>query len=186
MAKVAIVYHSGYGHTEVIAKAILKGSSEAGADASVIKISKEGTITDQDWQTLDAADAIMFGSPTYMGGVSGPFKMFADATSKIWFTQGWKDKIAAGFTNSMGYSGDKLSTLTYMVVFASQHGMIWVSNDLKTTGKTEQDVNRLTSYTGMMAQSDNAGPEVTPPVGDIKTAELFGKRIVDATTRWVK
>ena len=53
-----------------------------------------------------AADAIVFGAPTYMGGASAPMKAFIDATSKPWYARAWKNKLAGGFTNSGGYSGD--------------------------------------------------------------------------------
>jgi multimeric flavodoxin WrbA len=46
----------------------------------VIAIDADGNITEADWAALDAADAIIFGSPTYMGMASWQFKKFADAT----------------------------------------------------------------------------------------------------------
>jgi len=48
------------------------------------------------------------------------------AFQPYWLEQRWKDKIAAGFTNSASQSGDKLSTLLQLTVFAMQMGMIWV------------------------------------------------------------
>ncbi len=179
MSKVAVVYHSGFGHTEVQAKSVLKGAlSVEGTDAELIKVDD---ILDQP-EKLNEADAIIFGSPTYMGSVSAPFKAFMDASSKVWFSQGWKDKVAAGFTNSHSLSGDKLNTLIQMSVFAAQHGMIWVglaemnASPDGEPGK-EDAVNRIGSFLGAMAQSENESPEVTPPSGDLKTAELLGERV---------
>lgn len=179
----AVVYHSGYGHNEVIAKAVARGAEKVG-EAALIKIGADGAITDDDWKTLDAADAIIFGAPTYMGSASGPFKMFADATSKGWMTQAWKDKVAGGFTISLSLSGDKLSTLQQISILAAQHGMIWVSTGLMPAMKTdishqrdENAVNRISSSLGVMAQAENESPEITPPAGDIKTGELYGERV---------
>ena len=93
MSKIAIVFHSGYGHTQRMAQAVAEGAA-----GELITIDAEGNLTEAQWATLAAADAIIFGSPTYMGSVSWQFKKFADASSKPWFTQVWKDKIAAGFT----------------------------------------------------------------------------------------
>ncbi|MFA7276280.1 MAG: flavodoxin family protein [Pseudobdellovibrionaceae bacterium] len=187
MSDVVVVFHSGYGHTEVVAKAIAKG---AGAD--LVKVNAQGTIGDADWAKLALAKAIIFGAPTYMGSLSAPFKTFMDASSKVWFTQGWKDKIAAGFTNSGSMSGDKLSSLVQLAVFAAQQGMIWVgqseANESSAAGVSSGDpesVNRIGSYLGLMAQSDNVAPDQTPPQGDIKTAELFGKRVADMAKRFV-
>ncbi|HNY48134.1 MAG TPA: flavodoxin family protein, partial [Casimicrobium sp.] len=120
MSSVAIVYHSGYGHTKAVAEAVNKGvASVAGTTAYLISV----TDIEGQWQTLAKADAIIFGSPTYMGSASAPMKAFMDASSKVWFTQGWKDKLAAGFTVSSNQSGDKLATLQQLVTFALQHSM---------------------------------------------------------------
>ena len=144
-AKIAIVYHSGYGHTEVIARAVYEGTLEMkGAESKLIKVSPEGKISEADWQTLEKSDAIIFGAPTYMGSLSGPFKMFIDNTSKIFFEQKWKNKIAGGFTNSGGLSSDKLSSILQLVIFAGQHGMIWVSPGLLAESPyTPENINRL-------------------------------------------
>lgn len=190
--KVSVVYHSGYGHTEKVARSVAKGSSDAGAETAIIKVNQEGKITEQEWKTLDDSHAIIFGSPTYMGSVSGPFKMFMDSTSQAWFTQKWKDKIAGGFTNSMNMSGDKLASLIQIALLAGQQSMIWVSlgvtpPQVKTNHhREEESLNRVGSYLGLMTQSENASPDVTPPSGDLKTAELYGKRIADAAAKWFK
>ena len=99
MTQVAIVYHSGYGHTRRMAQSVAEGAAKH-AQVHSIEIDAEGNVPESAWQTLLDSDAIVFGSPTYMGSVSWQFKKFADATSKPWFTQQWKDKLAAGFTNS--------------------------------------------------------------------------------------
>ncbi len=190
MTKVAIVYHSGYGHTAVVAEHVAKGVKEAGGEPQLLPITGADANFDPILDAVTAADAVIFGSPTYMGGVSAPFKAFADASSKPWFSQAWRNKIAAGFTNSLSLSGDKLSTLSYLSVLSAQHGMIWVSTGLKPGASlgdtTVEGVNRVGSSLGLMTQSDNAAPDVTPGAGDLATARLFGARIAEATARWVK
>mgnify|MGYP006267266983 CR=1 FL=1 len=183
MSKIVVVYHSGYGHTVKQAEAVAKG-----ADAELIAIDAEGNITEAQWATLNAADAIIFGSPTYMGTVTWQFKKFADATSKAWFTQQWKDKIFAGFTNSASMNGDKHSTLHYFITLAMQHSGIWVGTGLMpSNSKAAQrnDINYVASFAGAMMQtpSDASVDEVVP--GDIETARLFGERVA-ATTRQFK
>jgi len=191
MSKVAVIYHSGYGHTEILARQIERGAKEAGAETSLIKIAGDGAITDADWAALDAADAIVFGSPTYMAGVSGPFMMFADATAKPWFGGKWKDKLAGGFTTSGSMSGDKLSSLQYMSLLAAQHGMIWVpTGTMPASGadhvRSLDSINRLGGWLGVMAQSENVAPEQSPPQGDRDSAAQYGARIADAAKRWAK
>ncbi|MES4907621.1 MULTISPECIES: flavodoxin family protein [unclassified Streptomyces] len=175
---IAIAYHSGYGHTAVLAEAVRDGAAAEGATVHLIKVDD---ITEEQWALLDASDAIVFGSPTYMGTASGAFHAFAEESSKRWFTQAWKDKLAAGFTNSASKSGDKLHTLQFFTVLAAQHGMTWVSLGLlpgwnSSTG-SENDINRLGFFLGAAAQSNNdQGPEGVHKA-DIATAEHLGRRV---------
>ena len=141
------------------------------------------------WDQLAAADAIVFGAPTYMGSASAPFKQFADASSKVWFTQGSKDKLSAGFTNSGSWSGDKLNTLIQFATLAAQHGMNWVNLGMmpgfNKKGSTAEDLNRVGSYLGLMAQSNvDEGPDTAPVASDRKTAGTLGRRVAEAAVRW--
>ncbi len=187
---IAIVYHSGYGHTARVADYVAEGAkSVAGTQVAVINVDE---MSDAHWATLDAAEGIIFGAPTYMGGVSGEFKMFIDAASKRWQKQAWKDKIAAGFTNSGSYSGDKLNALFQLAVNALQHGMIWVGTGLMPPGNKAMEelpsdqINRFGSSFGLMTQSGNAVPEHATPAGDLETARLFGARVAAITAQFVR
>lgn len=184
--KVAIVYHSGYGHTAEQAKAVARGAqSVAGTEVKLISVA-DGEVP---WAELESAQAIIFGSPTYMGSVSAPFKKFMDDSSKAWFEGKWANKIAAGFTNSASQSGDKLNTLMTLAVFAAQHSMIWVGLGLmpgnnNSKGSVE-DLNRLGSFLGAMAQSNaDQGPDQGPIASDLKTAEHLGKRVATQAARF--
>jgi len=179
MTTLAVVYHSGYGHTAEQAKAISRGATRV-ANTTVLMMPVEDV--EASWAALEAADGMIFGSPTYMGSVSAQFKTFMDASSKVWFSQGWKDKVAAGFTNSASQSGDKLNTLVQMAIFAAQHGMIWVGLDLLPGNNHSKgsvnDLNRLGSFLGAMAQSNaDEGPDVAPIASDLLTAEHLGERV---------
>lgn len=186
MTLVAVVYHSGYGHTAKQAEAVARGALSV-ADTNVALIKVEDS--EQYWDDLQKADAIIFGAPTYMGSASAPFKSFMDASSKVCATHGWKDKLAAGFTNSASQSGDKLGTLQQISIFAAQHGMLWIGLGLmpgnnSSSGKPD-DLNRLGSYLGAMAQSNaDQGPEFGPTASDLRTAELLGFRVATASKRW--
>ena len=187
MTNTAIVYFSGYGHTAKQAEAVKSGAaSVAGNTVHSIAIDKEGNIAEKEWDVLKAADAIIFGSPTYMGGVAWQFKKFADASSKPWFSQLWKDKIAAGFTNSATINGDKAATINYLITLSMQHGMVWVGTGIMPANSktaTRNDVNWLGGFSGALAQSpSDASPEEGPLSGDLETARLFGIRIAE----WAK
>ena len=182
MKKISVVFHSGYGHTTNQANGIAGGiESVDDVNANLITIDQDGEITDEDWQALDESDAIVFGSPTYMGMASWQFKKFADASSKRWFNQDWKNKLAAGFTNSASMNGDKHSTLHYFMTLAMQHSMLWVGTGMmpsNTKSATRDDINYLGSFGGLMAQSpSDAGTDEAPTSGDIETAKAFGVRV---------
>lgn len=181
MANIVTVYHSGYGHTKRMAEAVA-----AGAGAQRLAIDAEGNLPAGGWEMLQAADAIIFGSPTYMGSVSWQFKKFADASSKQWFTQQWKDKLFAGFTNSATMNGDKLSTLHYLFTLAMQHGGLWAGTGMlpsNSKAAMRNDVNYVGSFCGAMAQSpSDSSPEEMLP-GDLETARLFGRRIAQTAAR---
>lgn len=184
MSRIAIVFHSGYGHTRRMAEAVAEG-----AGGELIPIDAEGNWPEDLWDKLAAADAIVMGSPTYMGSVSWQFKKFADASSKKWFTQDWKDKLFAGFTNSASMNGDKLSTLHYLFTLSMQHGGLWVGTGAlpsNTKAARRTDPTYLGTYAGAMAQSpSDAGVDEMPP-GDLEGARQFGERVAAAAARLAK
>jgi NAD(P)H dehydrogenase (quinone) len=189
-ASVAIVFHSRYGHTARQAAAVKEGIDRA-AGATGILLACEDAQTR--WDELAAADAIIFGAPTYMAGVSAEFKAFEEATSNAVMAKGflWKDKIAAGFTNSGAHAGDKLATLVQLALFAAQHGMHWVSLGLppanNSTMGSAADLNRLGFWLGAGAQSNtDQGPEAAPPESDLATARYLGWRVAEATLQFVR
>jgi NAD(P)H dehydrogenase (quinone) len=186
---VSIVYHSGYGHTERVANAV--GEGVMSVPDVQCKLVKAADLTDdsKDWDDLDSADAIIFGSPTYMGSISADMKRFMEATSSRWMETKWADKLAAGFTNSGSQNGDKQNTLVSLVTFAAQHGMVWINlNQLpgnnNSKGSTD-DINRLGASLGVMAQSNvDEGPDVAPLQSDLQTAKLLGVRVAECARRW--
>jgi len=189
MPSVAIVYYSAQGHTHELAEAVAEGAKAVkGTTVEVLRL-QDADIQNGRWSNaevlgkLQGADAIIFGTPTYMGGYSAQMKCFIDACGGIWYQQGWKDKIAAGFTHSQGLSGDKLNTLNGLYINAMQHSMIWVGLGMLPGGDTPDKLNRISSYSGLMAQSYNQ-PNIG--AGDKATAVLLGTRVADTVARWMK
>ncbi|KJV27374.1 NADPH-dependent FMN reductase [Aquitalea magnusonii] len=175
MTKVVVVYHSGYGHTQRVAQQVA-----AGANAELVAIDAEGNVPDSAWDQLAAADAIIFGAPTYMGSPSWQFKKFADATSKAWFTRAWQDKVFGGFTNSASLNGDKQVALITLQTLASQHGGIWVSLGLlpsNTKAAQRTDINNLGGSVGLLVQSPADASVDEIPQGDLDTAKQYGARV---------
>lgn len=181
MSKIVIVYHSGYGHTKRVAENVAEG-----AHGELLAIDAEGNLPEGGWDKLDAADAIIFGTPTYMGNVSWQFKKFADASSKAWFTRAWQDKVFGGFSNSASFNGDKAVTLIALQTLASQHGGIWVSLGLppaNTKAATRADINNLGGAVGLLVQSPADASVDEIPQGDLDTAISYGKRVAAIAAR---
>jgi NAD(P)H dehydrogenase (quinone) len=185
-ASVVILYHSGHGHTGVLAEAVLRGAAAVpGVRAQLIRAED----AEQHWAELDAADAIIFGAPTLMGSVSAGMKQFMEKVVERYFHQSWDGKLAAGFTNSASLSGDKLNTLVDLVMFSAQMGMHWLSlgllSGVDATHSKMESLNRLGSWLGAMAQSNvDQGPDLAPPDADRRTAEHLGHRVAEAALRW--
>ena len=182
MSKIVVIYHSGYGHTQRMAQAVAEGAA-----ADLMAIDADGNLPDGGWDALGAADAIIMGSPTYMGSVSWQFKKFADDSSGPWYVQAWKDKIFAGFTNSASMDGDKLSTLHYLFTLAMQHGGVWVGTGMMpSNSKAAQrnDANYLGVYAGAVAQSPSDAGAAEMFSGDLEMARNFGQRVAETTGKF--
>jgi NAD(P)H dehydrogenase (quinone) len=178
MSSIVIVFHSGYGHTRKIAEAVAATSG-----AALLAIDAEGHLPEGGWEQLAAARTIVFGSPTYMGSVSWQFKKFADASSKPWSQQRWKNKLAAGFTNSASMNGDKLSTLHYLFTLSQQHSMLWTGTGMMPSNaksSTRDDINYVASSSGLMTTTPSDASPNEMVAGDIATARKFGERVREA------
>jgi multimeric flavodoxin WrbA len=185
MTNVAVVFHSGFGHTKAVAEAVAKGVQLVpGVTANLISVDQAEAREAE----LDAADAIVFGSPTYMGGVSADFAKFKDWTSKRWMTRAWQNKLAAGFTVSASWGGDKQNTLYQLLTLAQQHGMVWVGLGLAPGNNHSKgsvdDLNRTGASIGLMAQAHADQGVEGIGASEFRTAEQLGKRVAEAALRW--
>lgn len=182
MTRIAIIYHSEKGRTEIMAHEIAKGAQSVNG----ARVSLHSVNSPIDWNALHECDAMIFGSPVYMGSVSAQFKKFMDQSGETWMKHGWKNKIAGAFVNSHSYSGDKQGVLLQLMTYAAQHGMIWVGAGDMPSGSTPDDINRLASFIGVMSQSDTSISSVTPPNGDRKTGFEYGKRVAEITAQFLR
>ncbi len=188
--RIAIVYHSGYGHTARQAEAVKAGIDRVAAVSGLLLTVEEAP---NRWDDLAAAEAIIFGAPTYVAGPSAAFKSFQEASSHAVMAAGyrWKDKIAAGFTNSGSQAGDKLATLMQIALFAAQHGMHWINLDLPPANNSSfgsnEELNRLGFWLGAAAQSNvDEGADIVPPEADLATARHLGQRVAETTLQFVR
>jgi len=180
--RVAVVYHSAYrGSTAALAAAVARGAARV-EDAEVLQVPVEQV--DEHWDDLHAADALVLGSPTYVGSISAAFKAFIERLAgDVWRERMWLSKLAGGFTVGSGPSGDQLNTLQNLAIFAAQMGMIWVpvrqtGGHYASTTSYVDATNRIGGYLGVMAQAQiDERPPQAPPASDLRTAELHGEHI---------
>jgi len=175
--KIAFVYFSSSGNTHQLVQAAINAVKENNIETFVYRIQGsdiiDGRFDNRNLlQVLDHCHAIVFASPTYMGGVAAQFKAFADATSETWCKQAWAGKIAAGITCGSAPNGDQTSTLNYFVTFASQHGMLWLGL-ANAYGYSDNSVNRLGCQLGVVASCETDSVHAT----DLATAKYLGKRL---------
>ena len=188
---VAIVYTSRYGHTERLARAAAQALEE-----NHVKVLLQTTIhAASHLEELDDADAILFGTPTYMGGMASEMRIFCEKTVKRWHSRAWQDKIAGGFTNSANFNGDKIITMQGLMTTAMQLGMIWVGVcDLPAAnvpesmdslyGPTPSAWNRTGASLGVMASSFQVDSSIAPPEGDLQTMRNYALRIAGIARRF--
>ncbi len=184
MKKLAVIYHSAHGHTAHIAQQVAEGAQ--GVADTEVHVVKAEELTNRPEQLLEY-DGFLFGSPTYLGGVSGTFKTFMDSTGGLWRSQQLKGKLAAGFTVSSLPAGDKQSTLVSLFTFCMQHGMLWVGNPILPEQHRgvpyDEAANRLGSWSGLMAQAGHSAPADSFVAGDLKTARMFGRNFAETSRR---
>lgn len=175
-ASIALIYFSATGNTARLAEAVGQGARGTvevfefritGADIVNGRFRNEAAMA-----LVDGAAAVIFGSPTFMGGPAAEFKAFADATSARWGGQRWRNKVAAGFTTGSCANGDQGHTLTYFTVLAAQHGMLWCGLDLPG-GAGADGTNRWGAQTGVVSQAVDGVLDAR----DLATAKYLGQRV---------
>ncbi len=184
---VVVAYFSGFrGSTAAVAEAVAEGARALpGTRVVVFSV----TDVDDHWADIHAADAIIFGSPTYVGSVAADFKHFIERLAgQVWVERRLLNKVGSAFTVGSGRSGDKLNCLVDMVVFGAQMGMIWVpvrvtGGNYSSTG-SENDLNRMGGYLGVMAQANiDEEPPEAPPSSDMATARMHGEHVAVIAAR---
>ena len=179
MSDTIVIAHSVHGHTQRVAETVRDA-----AQAELVMIDACGRIPPDAWERLARARTLVFGTPTFMGGPSWQFKRFADDSYAAWSAGAWRDKFAAGFTDSAAMNGDKQTVLLYLVTLALQHAMLWIgSGERPAAGRDARrdDVNYVGAFAGLMTTSpiDVEADEMRP--GDLVTARLFGERVAAVT-----
>ena len=119
MSKGLVVYDSKTDNTEKMAMAISQGMERGRLEVRVKRV-ENASLSD-----LTDADAIVLGSPTYFGSMSGNMKELVDKSIEL-YPDKLNDKVGAAFT-SYGGDGD-YTTLLSLIVALLFHQMIIVGH----------------------------------------------------------
>lgn len=127
--RVTVIYHSGFGHTKLLAVSVFKGAQSVKGVSADIFTSDEApesleNLSENYSAMILAAQLIWIMCPQSS-------RISRIKTSPSFVKGAWRDKIAAGFTVATSKSGSKGGTLTAMTIFA-QHGMHWINLGLET------------------------------------------------------
>ena len=156
MPKGLVVYDSKTDHTEKMARAISQGMERGGLQVKVKRV-ENASLSD-----LTDADAIVLGSPTYFGNMSGNMKEFVDKSIEL-YPDKLNDKVGAVFT-SYGGEGD-YTTLLSLIVALLFHQMIIVGHQSGKLGAISFE---------------------EPDDKCIAECQVFGERIADFTKAMAK
>jgi NAD(P)H dehydrogenase (quinone) len=141
MAKVLVLYHSFYGHIEAMAQAVAKGAREVGGSQVEVKrvpetmpadvFAKSGGKANQPAPVAQPAelanyDAIIFGTPTRFGNMTGQMRNFLDQTGGLWMSGALVGKVGSIFTSSATQHGGQESTILTFIPTLLHQGMIVV------------------------------------------------------------
>ena len=141
MTKILVLYHSFYGHVEAMARSVVAGAAEVADTEVVLKrvpetmseaaVRAAGGRLDQAGDVaepgeLEAYDAIVFGTPTRFGNMSGQMRTFLDQTGGLWARGALIGKVGSVFTSTATQHGGQESTLLSFHTTLLHHGMVVV------------------------------------------------------------
>src|SRR5258707_8972996 len=140
MTRVLVLYYSSYGHVETMALAEAEGARAAGAETVVKRVPelvpieiarKAGFKLDQPAPvaTVDELadyDAIIFGSPTRFGSVTGQMRNFLDQAGGLWAQGKLVGKVGSAFTSTATQHGGQESTILTFIPTMMHFGMLVV------------------------------------------------------------
>lgn len=178
MTKILVLYHSSYGHVQIMARAVAEGAASAGAGVDVKRVPETmadsdmraaGMKVDQDAPVaapddLADYDAIIFGTPTRFGNMTGQMRTFLDQTGGLWAKGSLVGKIGSVFTSTATQHGGQETTLTSFHTTLLHQGMIVVgvpyacealNNMDEISGGTPYGASTLAAADGSRWPSDN-------------------------------
>ena len=197
--KVLVVYHTIYGHTSQLARAVTEGVKSVAGVEAVFRRAPEFPHTEKEleagegyatqiWKeqksilacTLDdlrEADGLLLGSPTRYGNMTAQMKALIDSTASLWLAGAMEGKPAGVFTSTASTHGGQETTCVTMMIPLLHLGMLIVGVPYSAEGMIHTEARGGSPY----GASTIAGPkgELAPTPEDLAICRVQGKRVAE-------
>jgi NAD(P)H dehydrogenase (quinone) len=196
MTKLLVLYYSTYGHIETMAEAIAEGARDAGADVTIrrvpetvpeeaaraahFKVDQKAEIATVD--ELPDYDAIIIGTGTRYGRMSGQMASFLDRTGKLWASGALVGKVGAGFTSTGTQHGGQETTLFSIITNLLHFGMTIVGLDYGFAGQMRVDEVVGGAPYGATTIAGGDGSR-QPSETELDSARYLGKRVAETAAK---
>lgn len=197
MTKVLVLYYSGYGHTERMARAVAEGAAAVeDVEVTVKRVPelvpeevarKSGMKLDQDAPVarpdeLGDYDAIIFGTPTRFGNMAAQMRNFLDQTGGLWAKGALIGKVGSVFTSSATQHGGQESTILSFHTTLLHQGMVIVGLPYSATEQTR--VDEITGGSPYGASTIAAGDGSRQPSdNELTLARFQGRHVAEIAKR---
>ncbi|MDH3595665.1 MAG: NAD(P)H:quinone oxidoreductase [Rhodospirillales bacterium] len=197
MSKLLVLYYSGYGHVETMAKAVAEGADGvSGVEVTVKRVPElvPEEVAKQAGMKLDQAaptakpeelgdyDAIIFGTPTRFGNMAAQMRNFLDQTGGLWMSGGLVGKVGSVFVSTATQHGGQETTITSFHTTLLHQGMVVVGvpyacqelmNMDEISGGTPYGASTLAGGDGSRQPSEN----------ELTIARFQGRHVAEIAAR---
>jgi NAD(P)H dehydrogenase (quinone) len=197
MAKVLVLYYSSYGHIEKMAEAVAEGARSAGAEVDIRRVPETAppeVVAAAHFKTdsahpviegpeaLTQYDAIIVGSPTRFGRMSGQMAAFWDTAGGLWMRGAMNGKVGGAFTSTASQHGGQEQTLFSIITNLMHFGLTIIGLDYGY--KAQMGVGEVMggSPYGATTIAGSDGSR-QPSEIDLGGARYQGRRIAEVATK---
>jgi NAD(P)H dehydrogenase (quinone) len=192
MTKVLVLYYSSYGHIETMAHAVADGVRTAGAEVDVKRVPElvPAEVAKSSHFKVDQAapiatidelanyDAIIFGTPTRFGNMTGQMRNFLDQAGGLWFQNKLVGKVGSVFTSSATQHGGQESTILTFIPTLLHLGMIYVGLPYTFAGQFGHDEVKGSSPYGASTVAGGDGSR-QPSAVELEAARFQGGHVAE-------
>lgn len=194
--RILVLYYSTYGHIETMAEAIAEGAREGGAEVDIRRVPETVPLEiarknhfklDQKAPVAAVADlahydAIIVGTGTRFGRISGQMASFLDGAGGLWASGALNGKVGAAFTSTGSQHGGQETTLFSIITNLLHFGMVIVGLPYSFQGQTGVDEVKGGAPYGATTIADGDGSR-QPSAVELEGAKFQGKHVAEITAK---